>query len=59
VLNPLRLGSGLVEAFTWLEANHRQVGAFGLRARSRVVEGYSLDDHWEGLDGIVETLRLR
>jgi glycosyltransferase involved in cell wall biosynthesis len=59
VLNPTRLTEGLVEAFQWLGDNQRQIGGQGLKARSRVVAGYGLEQHWERLEGIVRSLGVR
>jgi glycosyltransferase involved in cell wall biosynthesis len=59
VVNPLRPAEALTEALQWIGDHQREIGGLGLKARSRVVGSYSLDDHWEKLGEIVDYLRLR
>lgn len=60
VVNPLRPVQALTDALQWIGDHRREIGGLGLKARSRVVEGYDLDDHWEKLATIVEeTMRVR
>jgi len=57
-VNPTKLTEGLTEALQWLGGHYREIGGLGLKARTRIVEGYSQEQHWEGLMGVVEPLLL-